>query len=90
MDKKNPVYSKNDNKAVEINNEEWKKILPADVYHIAREKGTERPFTGKYNKHDDREPIIARLVEIHFSKVMESLIVAADGRVFLNPFQKKV
>jgi peptide-methionine (R)-S-oxide reductase len=29
-------------------NEEWKKILPADVYEIARNKGTERAFTGKY------------------------------------------
>ncbi|HEX7457994.1 MAG TPA: peptide-methionine (R)-S-oxide reductase MsrB [Ginsengibacter sp.] len=52
-DKKNPVYSRNDDKPVEISDEEWKNILPKDVYHIAREKGTERPFTGKYNKHDE-------------------------------------
>jgi peptide-methionine (R)-S-oxide reductase len=30
--------------------EEWKKILPEEVYKITREKGTEYPFTGKYNK----------------------------------------
>lgn len=52
-DKKNPVYSKNDNKPVEISDEEWKNILPGDVYHIARENGTERPFTGKYNIHNE-------------------------------------
>jgi peptide-methionine (R)-S-oxide reductase len=28
--------------------EEWKKILPADVYNVARQKGTERPFTSKF------------------------------------------
>ena len=47
--KDNPAYSTNDNSKVEIGNDEWKKILPQDVYHIAREKGTERPFTGEYN-----------------------------------------
>lgn len=49
----NPVYSTTDSNKVAISNEEWKKILPADVYNIAREKGTERPFTGKYDKHDE-------------------------------------
>jgi peptide-methionine (R)-S-oxide reductase len=44
----NPVFSKTDTAKVEMSNEEWKKILPADVYNIAREKGTERAFTGKY------------------------------------------
>jgi peptide-methionine (R)-S-oxide reductase len=52
-DKKNQLYSKTDDAPVELNNEEWEKILPADVYHIAREKGTERAFTGKYNNHSE-------------------------------------
>jgi peptide-methionine (R)-S-oxide reductase len=46
--KDNPVFSKTDTTKVEISNEEWKKILPKDIYEIAREKGTERAFTGKY------------------------------------------
>jgi peptide-methionine (R)-S-oxide reductase len=29
-------------------NEEWSKLLPDDLYRVAREKGTERPFTGQY------------------------------------------
>ncbi len=29
-------------------NDEWKKSLPEPLYHVARERGTERPFTGKY------------------------------------------
>ncbi len=44
----NPVYSNTDTSTVDMSNEEWKKSLPADVYHIAREKGTERAFTGKF------------------------------------------
>jgi len=27
---------------------EWKKTLNKDQYHILRQKGTERPFTGRY------------------------------------------
>ena len=34
--------------------EEWKKELPADVCYIMREKGTERPFSGKYYKHKEK------------------------------------
>ncbi len=34
-------------------NEEWKKILSPQAYNIAREGGTERPFTGKYNDYKE-------------------------------------
>ena len=51
--KKNEVYSNTDSSKVNIADVEWKKLLPADVYEIAREKGTERAFTGKYNLHKE-------------------------------------
>jgi peptide-methionine (R)-S-oxide reductase len=51
--KNNPIYSTADNDKVEISNETWKEILPGDVYHIAREKGTERAFTGKFWDHKE-------------------------------------
>ena len=51
--KENPVYSTTDTGKVNIGNEDWKKILPADVFNVAREKGTERAFTGKYDKFNE-------------------------------------
>ena len=31
--------------------QEWREQLSDEAYYITRQKGTERPFTGKYNKH---------------------------------------
>ncbi|MEZ4756346.1 MAG: peptide-methionine (R)-S-oxide reductase MsrB [Flavobacteriales bacterium] len=44
----NPYYSHTDTSQLNVPLSEWKKLLPADLYYIAFEKGTERAFTGKY------------------------------------------
>ena len=48
----NPYYSHTDTKPLNVPNPEWKKILPAPVYQIAREAGTERAYSGAlWNNH---------------------------------------
>jgi peptide-methionine (R)-S-oxide reductase len=52
--KPNPYYSRTSNTPLKVSDAEWKKILPASVYYIAREEGTERAYTGKYAETHDR------------------------------------
>jgi peptide-methionine (R)-S-oxide reductase len=46
----NPYYSTTDTTMLKVSDIEWKKVLPADLYLVARGKDTEQPFTGKYWK----------------------------------------
>lgn len=49
----NPYYSRTDHHHLDVPNQEWKQILPRDLYAVAREQGTERAFTGKYWNTDE-------------------------------------
>ena len=49
----NKYYSQVNKEKLDIPDEEWQKVLTRDQYHIAREKGTERPFTGEYWNTDE-------------------------------------
>lgn len=44
----NPAYNRNDSTPVNMTDEQWKKILPKDIYAIARQKGTERPGSSPF------------------------------------------
>lgn len=48
QDNINPYYSRTDTTKLNVSDTEWKKILPPDVFAVARKKHTERAFTGKY------------------------------------------
>lgn len=50
----NPHYSRTDTHTLAVTDEQWKQILPTDVYKVARQKGTEWAFTGKYWKTDTK------------------------------------
>jgi peptide-methionine (R)-S-oxide reductase len=45
---RNPYYSNTDTTRLHVSNEEWRKLLPADLYAVSRMGETEKAFTGKY------------------------------------------
>jgi peptide-methionine (R)-S-oxide reductase len=47
--KKEGRYRMSKKEKIQKTAKEWQAQLTADQYRITREKGTERPFTGKYN-----------------------------------------
>lgn len=44
----NPYYSRTDTSKLILPDSVWRNVLPDSIYRIARQKGTERAFTGKY------------------------------------------
>lgn len=49
---KNPYYSRTSTEKLNVSNEEWKKVLPENLYATARLGETERAFTGKIYNSD--------------------------------------
>lgn len=49
--KPNPYYSRTATEPVRLTDAQWKNILPANVFYIARQEGTDRAFSSRY--HDN-------------------------------------
>lgn len=48
MHNHNPYYSRTDTTHLNVSDAEWKKVLPEDLYLVARKKATEQAFTGRF------------------------------------------
>jgi len=60
--------TKSTTEKIQKTEEEWRKELTPEQYHILREKGTERPFTGKYaDSHADGKYLCAACGQELFS-----------------------
>ena len=51
---KNPYYSRTSQEKLKLTDEDWKKVLPEDLYEVSRNADTERPFTGKFWNTDEK------------------------------------
>ena len=47
------VYSNTDINKVILSNDEWKKRLSPEVYRVARQKGTERPWSSEFETSNE-------------------------------------
>ena len=47
---------------VEKTDEEWRRELTPEQYHVLREKGTERPWSGEYNDVKEKGDLQVRRV----------------------------
>jgi hypothetical protein len=84
---KNPYYSRTDTTVLHVSNAEWKKVLSPDVYAVAREKDTERAFTGKYwNFEGIGTYYCAACGNALFKSDWQNLRVNAVGPAFSKPF----
>ena len=43
--------------------DEWKAMLDPEQYNVCRLKGTERPFSGKVQRHQDRRRLPLHLLQ---------------------------
>ena len=48
-----PTNSNDKENPMGLSENEWKEKLTPDQFYVCRQKGTERPFTGKYNDHKE-------------------------------------
>ncbi len=65
----------------------WRETLPPDVYHVTRERGTERPFTGQYHDHYEEGMYCCRCCGAEVFESNDKFDSGTGWPSFTQPFQ---
>ena len=88
---KNIYYSTTNKEKVVVPDSVWKQILSPEVYAVARQKGTERPFTSPFETSKEINPVlsgpIVRCVSVFFADTKEVSILPVFSR--RKPFRSE-
>ncbi|HTN46229.1 MAG TPA: peptide-methionine (R)-S-oxide reductase MsrB [Flavipsychrobacter sp.] len=85
---KNPYYSRTDTRHLDVSNAEWKKILPSEVYHVAREQGTEYAFSGKHWNTDVKGDYYCAVCGNHLFKSDAKFASSCGWPSFYEPIRE--
>jgi peptide-methionine (R)-S-oxide reductase len=76
------------NEKVNLSNDEWKKILTPEQYHVLREGGTERPFANKYWDNHDKGTFLCAACGNHLFDSATKFESGTGWPSFYQPIRK--
>jgi len=84
----NPYYSNSDTTKLNVSNQEWKKILPENLYFVAREADTERAFTGTMWKDETKGTYYCAVCGNKLFKSTQKFTSSCGWPSFFEPISK--
>ncbi|MBX3119277.1 MAG: peptide-methionine (R)-S-oxide reductase MsrB [Fimbriimonadaceae bacterium] len=74
---------------VVLTNDEWKKILTPEEYHVLREQGTERAFAGKYDEFFEAGTYVCNGCDLPLFSSKHKFNSGCGWPAFYQPIDKK-
>ncbi len=85
----NPYYSNTDTSKLVLSDEEWRKVLPPDLYAVARQADTERAFTGTMWKSETKGTYYCAACGLKLFKSDQKFVSSCGWPSFFEQDNKK-
>ncbi len=85
----NPYYSNTDTSKLVLTDEEWRKVLPPDLYAVARQADTERAFTGTLWKSETKGTYYCAACGLKLFKSDQKFVSSCGWPSFFEQDNKK-
>lgn len=85
----NPYYSNTDTSKLVLTDEEWRKVLPPDLYAVARQADTERAFTGTMWKSETKGTYYCAACGLKLFKSDQKFVSSCGWPSFFEQDNKK-